>query len=205
MLKPFWTALLIVIVIAGCASPAHKLEVAAVKKLTLGMQRSAVERQFGPPLHTYSGPAGYTMAYYEFGQPVIVTGPSPDHFMLRSLSLLYGADGVLVKKLHDESKTPVQRQRDFFEVGPRLDGPDVSRAIRPNDTVEQLKMHFGEPSTRALTSRGHIQLIWYYYKRRYDRLGLPENRMLTVLLNEENRVANYELQEKNVRSWFSKD
>src|SRR4051812_49418783 len=81
------------LLLAGCAIPARRLEVADVRLITQGMQRAAVEKRFGAPYQSLSGSDGRTVAHYDFSRVVSSRGYAPDSILVRSLSVLYDTNG----------------------------------------------------------------------------------------------------------------
>jgi hypothetical protein len=197
--------------IAGCSIPAHRLEVSAVKRITPGKTRRAeVEEIFGRAKEVNSAPTDFVVANYFFREviPSRDANPyerrlKPADVLVRSLSLRYDTNGVVVQKLHDESFTPVRRSvTGWFETGPLLDRNVVAATIHSNAPSSEIIKYLNEPIARWLTPNGNTVLEWLYLKDRNDRLGRPEGSSLRVLVDGNNRVLSYWLAEFDPREWF---
>ena len=171
----------------GCQIPAHRLEVAPVKTIVPGSTtRSVIENKFGQPSETMTSPSGNMVARYFFHNFIASTEASISHrwdnpgtVLFRTLTLLYDTNGIVLRKLHDESMTPVRRSRShWIEGGPNLD-PQELTLIKTNETRgADLVARLGEPLSRSLNTDGSPLLIWFYGRDRLDRMGMPEGKKL---------------------------
>jgi hypothetical protein len=197
------------VLMSGCYSPAHRLEVSVVKKVRPGMSRPAVEKIMGAPAETVLGSNGKTVARYYFHEYRRLEDSSrykqfhnPGEGLVRTLSLLYDGGGTLERKLHDESVTPIQRDMNrWVQIGPQLGAGALSRINRGKDRSEDVIQIFGEPMSRSLDPQGRVLLQWVQYREHADYLGQPTAKLLTVVL-EGNVVADFSLTEADPRVWF---
>jgi hypothetical protein len=209
LLLPYAPLLVVSLLFCGCYSPARRLEVSSVKRLSPGMSRAEAEQVIGAPKETILGSNGKTVARYFFDEYHRLNDSSqyaqfhrPAEVLFRSLSLLYNDKGVLERKLHDESVTPVRRNwNEWIEFGPALDKNNLAISKEAEQPANLVK-RFGEPMSRTLDSHGHVILNWLYFRARADRLGQPTARILSVLTNGD-AIEDFALAEVDPRFWFS--
>lgn len=200
----------VLLIVAGCSTPARRLDVAPVRQIVPGNSTvQQVEEIFGPPPVKLTGANGKTVARY-FHRTMFRSEEAsryerhwrPGELRVRTLSVLYSPAGLVEKKLHDESITPVHRSRDWLEAGPMLRPDEPAYIKRQLTSADDLIKRYGEPTSRALDTDGRTCLIWLYLKDRTDRLGQPVGRMLVVILDDQNLVLDHTLLEENPRVWL---
>lgn len=182
-----------VCVLVGCYSPAHRLEPSTVRPIAVGVTRADVERRLGPPREIESS-NGVSVARYFFHEFHRSEEASryrrfnrPGELLYRTLSLLYNRDGVIEKKLYDETVSVLHREwNGWIEMSPALQG-DAPRVIHGTDTTKSLVQRFGEPTIRTLDTNGRVVFRWFHFRGRADRLGQPVAKLLTVTF--ENDIA----------------
>jgi hypothetical protein len=208
MQNPLFAAFLVfALAAAGCQTPFH-LSPAAAKRITMGTSRAEVQKKFGAPRSSETGPGGYTVDHYSSGEFVPSQEASlhnqrhtPGQLLVRSLSVLYDASGLVAKKLHDESLTDIRQEIGWIEIGPPLDDQATAQA-QPQTSGEQLRRRLGEPLQRRLGPDGRIILVWLYLRDRGDRPTESDCRVLEVKLDEQNRVIESSLKEADMQQWF---
>jgi hypothetical protein len=201
--------LLILVAVAGCVSSPARLDVAPVKAIQPGNTVAEVEKVFGPAPTKVSGANGKIVSRYIYREIQRSEDSSqyerhwrPGFLLIRTLSILYNSQGLVEKKLHDESVTPIQRTHESVEAGPLL-RPDEPASIRKGETTAaELIRRYGEPMMRTLDEQGRTCLYWFYLKDRIDRLGVPVGRQLIAVLDEQQRVVETALVEENPRVWL---
>lgn len=201
---------LLLFIVAGCSTSARRLDVAPVRQIVPGTTTvKEVEGIFGPAPVKLTGANGKTVARY-FHRTVFRSEEAsryerywrPAELRVRTLSVLYGPNGIVEKKLHDESVTPVHRSREWLESGPMLRPDEPAYIKRQLTSADDLIKRYGEPTSRALDTEGRTCLMWLYLKDRTDRLGQPVGRMLLAVLDEQNMVLDHTMLEENPRVWL---
>jgi hypothetical protein len=195
------------ILVSGCYSPARRLDVSAVKPITIGMTRAEVERRLGEPREIQKGSNGAVVARYFFHEFHHSEEASrygrfhnPGELLYRTLTVLYSANGLVEKKLHDESISSFHREwNGWVELGPPLTSKDF-HITKGSDTGKSLLERFGEPTVRTLNPNGQLVWQWLYFRGRPDRLGQPFARLLTVTF-ESDVVQNFTITDADPRFW----
>jgi hypothetical protein len=90
----------------------------------------------------------------------------PGDLLLRTLTVKYGADNIVERKLHDESVTPVYRTNAWYFAGPPLSADALAFIARGATTEAELIQSLGEPATRTFDVDGRACLVWFSLKRR---------------------------------------
>jgi hypothetical protein len=176
------------------------LEVSAVKRIHVGMSSADVEKHMGGAAETLTASDGHVVARYYFHEAHRNSEASPvgrdripASVLFRTLTVLYGRDGKVERKVHDESVNAIRRdEMEWVEIGPKLDTESL-RIRKGVDRSSDLIARLGEPISRTLEPSGHPVLIWLYYRERSNRLGKPVVRSLRVLLEKDEVVADYVL------------
>lgn len=209
MKRRMWPMLLIVVgltFLAGCISMARRLEVSAVKQIVIGKTTEAeVERELGRPHERITSAGGFTVARYFFHEvhksadvSRHVRREHPGDALFRTLTLGYGADKTVERKLHDESFTPVYRTNAWYFVGPVLTPESVSFIIRNVTMERELIRQLGVPTGRSFEPRGHTVLFWFHGHGRETRLASFETRKLITVLDTNSVVRDYVLVERPI-------
>lgn len=171
------------------------------------MAREDIERRLGPPAEVVTGSNGKSVADYYFHEyrrsedsSRYTRYQNPGSVLYRTVSLLDDNRGVMERKVHDESITPLRRDwNQWIEIGPSLTAQTLNIA-KGGDTAETLTRRFGEPISRGLDPHGHTVLRWYNARGRVDRLGEFRSKLLTVVL-ENGVVTDFALSEADPRFW----
>ena len=120
----------------------------------------------------------------------------PGDVLFRTLTLGYGANKIVKRKLHDESLTPVYRTNAWYFVGPILQPESISFITR-NVTVERsLIRQFGTPSGRTFDSHGQDVLFWFQGRGRENSFMSFEGKKLIATLGTNSIVRDYLLVEQ---------
>ncbi len=188
-----------VVMMFGCKTSVRRLAVGPVRKIVPGQTTMAeVEKEFGPPHERVTGSNGRTVARYFFGEPRLNNHVSPiersNHpvdLILRTLTLGYGSNAVIARKLHDESVTPMLRVNARFDAGPSLQPGDVQFLRRDQTTRSELIARFGEPTCTSFQSDGLPLLMWFSGSYRPKFVNDQEARRLVVKLNAGSRVDDF--------------
>jgi hypothetical protein len=183
----------------GCQTKARRLEVAPVRKIVPGQTTMAeVEKAFGAPHERLTGSNGKTVARYFFGEPRLNNHVSrternnhPVDLVLRTLTLSYGSNLVIERKLHDESVTPVLRVNSRFNAGPGLRPANLNFLRRGETKKSELIEKLGEPTSTTFTPGGAPLLIWFSASYHADFVVDKEARRLIVELNNNSAVEDF--------------
>jgi hypothetical protein len=184
---------------SGCKSMARRLEVAAVKQITVGQTTMPdVEKQFGRPQEKITGANGTTVARYFFREPRLNYDVDlyerlehPGDVIFRTLTLLYGPSPIIQRKVHDESITAVRRYNGWYVAGASVLPENLTFMRKGTTTKAEVVDHLGEPTSRTLDNDGAEMLVWLSFKGRRDSLANAEVRHLMVLLNDKLVVKDF--------------
>jgi hypothetical protein len=197
------TLLLTPLMLTGCASFARRLEVSTVKQIQPNQTaRAEAERLLGHPKETVTDPDGITTTRYFFHEFRRSTDASwhtrqehPGDILFRTLTLRYNRSGVITKKLHDESITPIYRTNAWFFAGPALTPETIAFIKREETTERDLISKLGDPSSRTFESGGWPALVWFHVKTRQTSWRNPDVQRLIVLLDSQGIVRDSALVE----------
>ena len=200
------TALLVAVLCGGCISPARRLDVSAVEQIVVGQTTQAdVERVFGPAHERITAAGDLMVARYFFDEirksadaSWHVRHEHPGDILFRTLTVGYGANKIVARKLHDESLTPVYRTNAWYFVGPALEPESISFITR-NVTVERdLVRRLGLPSGHTFDSHGQDVLFWFHGRGRENSFMSFELKKLIVTLGTNSIVRDYTLVEQPI-------
>lgn len=170
-----------------------------MKKIVPGQTTMAeVEKKFGPPHERIAASNGKTIARYYYGEPRLNNHVSPverdNHpvdLILRTLTLSYGSNSIIGRKLHDESVTPMLRTNARLDAGPRLE-PANLQFIRPDQTTQhELITRLGPPTSTSFRSDGLPLLMWFSGSYRHNFVDDQQARRLVVGLNADATVDDF--------------
>jgi hypothetical protein len=196
---PLLPVFLLAVFVAGCASLSRRLEVSAVRKIAPGVTTTAqVEEMFGKPNEVITGSNGKSVARYFFRELRVNNDvrayerrEHPGDVLFRTLSLRYGAEGVIEQKLHDESVTPIYRYNQSYVAGPTLKPENLLFLRKDSTAAAELIYKLGEPTFWTLDTDGTHTLVWISAQARPDQMANAEFRRLVVLLNSSDVVRDY--------------
>lgn len=206
MAPPAIALLLLAVLSAGCIFSARRLEVSSVNRIVPGRTTQAdVERAFGRPHEMITAAGGLVVARYFFDEIRETRDASrharrehPGDILFRTLTLGYGTNKIVERKLHDESLTPVYRTNAWYFAGPLLH-PETISFITRNATVERdLVRQLGPPAGRTFEARGQDVLFWFHGRGRENSLMSFEGQKLVVTLGTNSIVRDYLLVEQPI-------
>ena len=186
--------------VAGCSSPAKRLEPAVVNQFQEGAAtRQEVERKLGRPANVMTGSNRKTVAIYESGR--IASKPEPESLSVlptpigtvrwRTFSILYDDRDVMEKKLFHESVTPYERNMSSVSAGHVVSEAELSEIKSGQTKSSELRHLFGPPMGKTFTVDGEIVLAWFYGKAA-GRFELSVKRQtLLVRMNDSDIVVDY--------------
>jgi hypothetical protein len=199
-----------VLVLPGCAFYGKRLEVGTIKKIVPGKTtRAEVERLLGPPRAVIAtNNVLLTRHFFHEIEPSRdasshVRRWHPGDLLLRTLTVRYGPNDIVERKLHDESVTPIYRTNAWYFAGPSLSADTAAFIARGTTTEAELIHKLGEPGSRTFDVDGRVCLAWFSLKRRVRSWSdLPVQRLIVWL--DQGIVHNYLLDEY-VLSAFGSD
>jgi hypothetical protein len=177
------------LLLPGCAFYGKRLEVGTVSKVVPGRTtRAEVERLLGPPKAvTETHGLLLTRHFFHGIEPsrdasIYVRRWHPGNLLLRTLTVNYGTDNIVERKLHDESVTPVYRTNAWYFAGPPLSADSLAFIARGATTEPKLIRSLGEPASRTFDVNGRAWLVWFSLKGRVTNWSdLPVQRLLVRL------------------------
>jgi hypothetical protein len=184
----------------GCAVYDRRLEVDTVTRVRPGeTTRKQVEKVLGPPREVVTLTNGFLARHYFHG-----LRPSrdasrhhrkwqPGELLFRTLTLRYDDRQLLVRKLHDESVTPVFRTNAWLFAGSALTTETTSFVARGVTTGQELIRRLGEPASRTFETNGLPQLVWMSARVREKAWGDAIVDAFVVTLDERGVVGDFEL------------
>jgi outer membrane protein assembly factor BamE (lipoprotein component of BamABCDE complex) len=186
--------------VAGCSSPAKRLEPAVINQFREGAAtRQEVERKLGKPSNVMTGSNRKTVAVYEYGR--IMPTPEPRSTSVlptpigtvqwRTFSILYNDRDVVEKTLFHESVTPYERNMSSVSAGHVVGEAELS-VIKVGETkAADLRQVFGPPMGKTMTVDGDIVLAWFYGKAAGRFEPSLKRQTLLVRVNDAEVVVDY--------------
>jgi hypothetical protein len=201
-----WLAIAATSLFIGCQTSAKRLAVAPVKRILPGQTTMAeVEKEFGRPHERVASSDGRTVARYFYGEPRLNNHVSeierwdhPIELVLRTLTLSYGSNSIIERKLHDESLTTTLRNNQRLEAGPRLKAGDLQFLRRGQTTKADLLAHLGEPTCTTFESDGLPLLMWFSGTYRLNFVTDSEAKRLVVKLKTDSTVDDFAVMDNDL-------
>lgn len=179
--------------LAGCATPAERLDVNVVQNIREGSStRAEVEKLLDRPYSMVTGANGRTLAFYEFAVLGRTGFAGPRQLHTRRLSVLYDSAFVVERKLLSDSATAYHvgwRDR----LGQPLDRTEVIQAMRPQVTRAELIERFGPPTVETLTIDGGTAAGWVALEQASGWRGGLREQILEVTFDENGVVRDYKI------------
>ncbi len=178
-----------VLVLSGCAFYRKRLEVETVSKIVPGKTtRAEVERLLGSP-RAFITTNGFILTRHFFHEIEPLRDSSfharqwqAGDLLLRTLTVRYGPNDIVDRKLHDESVTPIYRTNAWYFAGPPLAADTAAFIARGATTEAELIRKLGDPSSRTFEVDGRVCLAWFSLKRRVKSWSdLPVQRLVVWL------------------------
>ncbi|MBN9691628.1 MAG: hypothetical protein J0M24_15425 [Verrucomicrobia bacterium] len=153
-----YTLLVGILVLAGCATPARKLETSVTSQIHPGLSRTEVEAILGAPATLETGTTGRSLAFYEYSR-----GSAQDNLdrTLRCLSVLYDRQFRVIEVLRHEGT--LNYDHGLFRgdrVGKVFSREEIVRVMTPGVTREDVVKAFGNPMWEYLTFDGGRRMVW---------------------------------------------
>ena len=180
MRRSFLLALILVLILSGCVSPAEKLDNSLIAQIRDGSStREEVERLLGKPKVETTGSNGKRVAIYRHRESykhgdestALTLGPeypetiytkAEGQLLMRTLSVLFGPDGRVERHHFYESRTAISQNLVNTKLGAVVRPAQLAHIFRGQTQRSDLVQHFGEPLTEELTAFGNLVLSWIY-------------------------------------------
>jgi len=179
--------------LAGCVTPAERLDVEVIQTIREGIStRAEVEKLLDRPYSMVTGANGRTLAFYEFADFSRSGFAGPRQLLTRRLSVLYNSDFVVERKLLSASATAYHvgwRDR----LGHPLDRSEVIQAMRPQVTRAELIERFGPPTVETLTIDGGTAGGWVALEQASGWRGGLREQILEVTFDENGVARDYKI------------
>jgi hypothetical protein len=182
-------AALLLALVPGCETPAHRLAPKAAKAIQPGVTtRLDILRDFGTPRETTRANGRTLLFYQRQYSPPPPYGFSPSQpATLIGLSVLCGPDDRVLRAHYSSHQVDL-----FWGPGSVSAGTPVTEKtlakIRPNVTTRQEAMALlGEPWMEGMTLDGGLVIDWGYWEG--NRIGGARQRIFRLFFNEADVVA----------------
>jgi hypothetical protein len=187
--------LLAALLLAGCTTPGGRLEPHVTDQIQPGVTtRAEVERLLGKPGSTASGAGGRAVTGYAYR----TTGSAEDssatgmQIRLRTLSVLYGPDDVVLRKHLAEGRSSYRPG--FFtpsEVGKPAAPETLAAVMVPGTPREQVVAALGVPTAEMLTLEGHLALVWAAARQRSGMDERWREQLVTAEFDVDDRLVKH--------------
>jgi len=186
--------------VAGCSSPAKRLEPSVVNQIREGeTTRGDIERRFGKPENAITGSNRRTLVVYEYGrlkpsaEPMSLSVlPTPiGTVWLRTLTVLYDDASRVEKAVFHESVTPYERNMSSISAGSVVGEAELASIKAGVTTAAELRKSFGPPMGKTLTIDGHVVLVWHYGKATGPFEPRFKRQTLLVQMDASDVVSSY--------------
>lgn len=195
-----WIVTALAACLSGCVSPGERLEPSVVNRIVEGKTlRIQVEHWLGAPDHTLTGQGRETVVDYVFSRFLPNPGANQNTDIVasvwqRSVSVLYGADNVVVRKTFYETERPIYSAHRRVWIGSPLTSADLD-AVQPGETTfADLMRRWGRPSVKSLNLSGLFVYSWDYARAK-DTTGLnTKGQAIHVVFGNDGKVIDYHLE-----------
>jgi outer membrane protein assembly factor BamE (lipoprotein component of BamABCDE complex) len=158
-------ACLAILALAGCDTPARRLEPKAVQSVQPGVTtRQEVLKDFGEPRGTLSG-NGRTLLFYQRNYPGGRMGFGPTQPAgVVCFTVLFDKNDRVIKSHYSSRDLSVFASRTAPSVGSRISPEMVGRIKTGVTTRQEVVGMIGEPDRESLTLDGAVILAWDYWQ-----------------------------------------
>ncbi len=191
--------LLLVGLLAGCASPGVFLEESAIDKIQPGMTRKEVVQIMGQPGKSHQGPDNTRLDNYRLmlDQPNFSKRTSmAGHMSLRSFQVLYDKDGKVAYREKFMSMIPYWQQLDGTVRGGIRGGIEaIPKMERKTTHITEVTAKIGEPMLIDTDLDGVRMYHWFVCEAGRNNSQLSVTAELVMVLDAGNYVDDYVLSE----------
>ena len=185
------SALLLVLLVAGCETPAQRLEPATVKVIQPGLTTKAdVLKIYGTPRQSIVGD-GRTLLVWDvvyWARPDSTPFSPSDSTLARMLSVLFDENGIVLKSLLSEHRIPTTFSAGVVFIGRDFDAKVLAQIKVGATTLPAARTLLGEPAFESFDLNGNPVIDWAYSTGDYIA-GETQLRLLRLFIGSAGKVA----------------